>query len=305
MPEIATRCFVIMPFSQSSAEHTEEYWTNHFNKFLKPLIEEIPEVEAYRVESLHGDILKQIITDLMVAPIVVAELTDHNPNVFWELGVRQSFKHNTITIAEEGTTLPFDISSKATIFYDPSNHLKLEEFRNKFKKAILDCINNPNKPDSYVLETISGRGTLYEILRRDEAIRRVEGLIDECKTNQQFFNNARKAALELTDYENTPNEIEFMKFLFSSIELLVSTRYLNEDRKFYNACREYNRMLKQMNSDVDALESMKFDAKKAFIDSLKKDENVATNRIFNIMLDHFERVYKNLKRKSLTFSSGI
>jgi len=38
-------------------------------------------------------------------------LTDYNPNVFWELGVRQSFKHNTITIAEEGVILPFDVSS--------------------------------------------------------------------------------------------------------------------------------------------------------------------------------------------------
>jgi hypothetical protein len=61
MSKIATRCFVIMPFSKSSENHTEEYWINHFNKFLKPLIEEVPGVEAYRVESLHGDILKQII----------------------------------------------------------------------------------------------------------------------------------------------------------------------------------------------------------------------------------------------------
>ncbi|GAI73273.1 unnamed protein product, partial [marine sediment metagenome] len=110
MPEAQFNCFVIMPFSKSSENHTEEYWTNHFNRFLKPLIEEVPGIGAYRVESLHGDILKQIITDLIVSPVVVAELTHHNPNVFWELGVRQSFKHNTITIAEEGTTLPFDVS---------------------------------------------------------------------------------------------------------------------------------------------------------------------------------------------------
>ena len=92
MSELRARCFVIMPFSKSSDSHTEEYWTNHFTNFLKPLIEEIPYLEASRVKSLRGHILKQIITDLVVSPIVVAELTDHNPNVFWELGVRQSFK---------------------------------------------------------------------------------------------------------------------------------------------------------------------------------------------------------------------
>ncbi|NVM45355.1 MAG: hypothetical protein HWN79_10600 [Candidatus Lokiarchaeota archaeon] len=68
------------------------------------------------MEAMREDILKKIIQSLVTSPIVLADLTDHNPNVFWELGVRQSFKHNTITIAEEGTKLPFDVSPKATIF---------------------------------------------------------------------------------------------------------------------------------------------------------------------------------------------
>jgi hypothetical protein len=33
------RCFVIMPFSETTPEHTEDYWTRHFDTFLKPLIE--------------------------------------------------------------------------------------------------------------------------------------------------------------------------------------------------------------------------------------------------------------------------
>ena len=98
-----------MPFSKTTNEHTEDYWTNHFNKVLKPLIEEDTTVEAHRSTPMRGDILKQIINDLVVDPIVVADLTDKNENVYWELGVRQSFKHGTITIAEEKTVLPFDI----------------------------------------------------------------------------------------------------------------------------------------------------------------------------------------------------
>ena len=93
------RCFVIMPFSKTSDQHTTEYWTKHFESFLKTLIEEC-ELEAYRSEPLRGDILRQIISGLLVSPVVVADLTDGNSNVFWELGVRQSFKHGTVTIAE-------------------------------------------------------------------------------------------------------------------------------------------------------------------------------------------------------------
>ncbi|MFX1558490.1 MAG: hypothetical protein ACFFC9_14650, partial [Promethearchaeota archaeon] len=83
MNETRIQCFVIMPFSKSSENHSEEYWTEHYNNFLKPLIEEVPGIEAHRVDALRGDILRQIITNLVVSHIVVAELTDHNPNVFW------------------------------------------------------------------------------------------------------------------------------------------------------------------------------------------------------------------------------
>jgi hypothetical protein len=41
MSDLTFNCFVIMPFSQSIEEHTEDYWTSYFNDFLKPMIEEI------------------------------------------------------------------------------------------------------------------------------------------------------------------------------------------------------------------------------------------------------------------------
>jgi len=248
MTEENYNCFVIMPFSKSSEIHTEEYWTNHFNRFLKPLIEEISNVTAYRVESLHGDILKQIITDLIVSPIVVAELTDHNPNVFWELGVRQSFKHNTITIAEAGTTLPFDVSSKATLFYYPSDHLKMEEFRDKFKKAIAECIIHPDKTDSYVLDAISGRGTLFEIMRIDEAKRRVESLIEEIMLNKSWFNRRCQIASKKDPLESIiDKEGITVPFQTHSVEFLLGTRYLEEPKIFYERLRKYYGFIKTMN----------------------------------------------------------
>lgn len=111
------KCFIIMPFSKTTEKHTEEYWTNHYEQFLKPLIESNFKIKVHRSEALRGSIINQIITDLVISNIVVADLTDHNSNVFWELGVRQSFKHGTITIAEVGTSLPSDIGTKGTLYY--------------------------------------------------------------------------------------------------------------------------------------------------------------------------------------------
>lgn len=224
-------CFVIMPFSQTTSEHTEDYWTTHFDKVLKPLIEENSNLAAHRSTPLRGDVLRQIITDLVTSPIVVADLTDARPNVYWELGVRQSFKHGTITIAQKGTSLPFDLAAKGTLFYDvpPS---RLEDFRKRFKQALSDCLEHPNIPDSHVLETISGRGSLYQILRRQEIIRRLDALINTLKLSVGLIDSIQTAA---TNNLHNPRKSIFptSRFQLSTLELLHTNRYLDVDDPFY------------------------------------------------------------------------
>ena len=225
-------CFVIMPFSQTTEKHTEKYWNNHFQHFMKPLIEEHPELEAYRSEPLRGDILKQIITNLVVAPVVVADLTDLNPNVFWELGVRQSHKHGTVTIAQKGTALPFDVSVKGTLFYHPDNHIENAKFCKDFKKAIMNCLTNPDSPDSSVLETLSGRGTFYEIIHHAEATRRMVALIEECTWNADLLITIQE---RIKENRKNPKEREWVtsRFRSSAVELLLTERYLDEDESLY------------------------------------------------------------------------
>jgi hypothetical protein len=231
-------CFVIMPFSKTSDEHTEEYWTNHFGTFLKPLIETNRDLEARRSQALHGDILRGIIADLVVSRIAVADLTDHNPNVFWELGVRQSFKHGTVTIAEVNTKLPFDVSGKGTLFYYPKDHLKMGEFRKSFGEAIQDCLKNPDNPDSHVLETLSGRGTLFEIFRRDEALRRLEALLSECNYNLDGMEMVLGFAQK--NLKNPQNRyVTSARFRSSAIELLTVNRYIDEDKSFFLLAEGY------------------------------------------------------------------
>ena len=240
-------CFLIMPFSRTTDKHTERYWTDHFQNFLKPLIEECGQLEARRSEPLHGDLLKQIITNLVVSPIVVADLTDFNPNVFWELGVRQSFKYSTITIAEVGTALPFDVFGKGTLFYHDS-HIGNEQFCSDFKKAITHCLISPNSPDSSVLETLSGRGTLFEIIHRAEMLRRIDALIEECDWNNELLLKVKE---RIKKNKENPKDVLWItaRFMSAAVELLWIDRYLDEDKSFYDT-------IGICNSSVDALNDM-------------------------------------------------
>jgi hypothetical protein len=245
------KCFVIMPFSKTTDLHTDEYWNKHYINFLKPLIESSHIFKAVRSEALRGDILRQIITDLITTPLVVADLTDANPNVYWELGVRQSFKHSTITIAEHDTKLPFDLTTKGTIFYDTSYYIKMEEFKKQFIKAVVDCHENPESPDSYVLESIGGRGTLYQIIMRDESLRRLDAIIAETQSNQDSWkhisevceNNIKNRAGSKKGDLRYATEI----LRHCCVDLLISTRYISATPDFYEAAEYYSNEMMRVN----------------------------------------------------------
>ena len=236
-----------MPFSQTAVERTEDYWTKHFKFFLKPLIVECS-LEAHRSKPLRGSIIRQIITDLVMSSVVVADLTDANPNVYWELGVRQSFRHRTILIAQNGTELPFDIKDSGTLFYDP-DHLDVGGFRKDFKAAIKDCLENSDRTDSHVLETLSGRGSLYEIIRRAETLRRLDAVLSECGYNLYIL----KLIIEqVQSNQDDPENRRRMPDRLRpwAVELLATNRYVDEDQSFYQLADTYLNRLIAINNQI-------------------------------------------------------
>jgi len=236
------KCFVIMPFSETKPPHTIEYWKRHYVSYLKPLIESVRGLEAFRSDPLRGNIASQIITDLISADIVVADLTDHNPNVLWELGVRQSYKHCTITIAETDTQIPFHFSHKGILFYN-GDHLNNEDFEKQFKKSLKDCIKHPEVPDSPVIETLGGRGTLYSIVHNEENQRRLMALHLEIDENKEYLRRIHEHCKKNKSLRARGKEDE-MEMISGSLrksasELLYTNRYLDLPEKNYKELSVY------------------------------------------------------------------
>ena len=59
----------------------------------------------------RGSITKDIIEKLFSASMVFADITDFNPNVMYELGVRHSFKKPSSIVIEsrKSRNIPFDV----------------------------------------------------------------------------------------------------------------------------------------------------------------------------------------------------
>ncbi|MPZ99689.1 MAG: hypothetical protein GEU80_10205 [Dehalococcoidia bacterium] len=118
----ARACFVIMPFS-TTASCSEDQWTEIFEELIRPAVEEAGlGYSCTRSTGTRGNMVKSILEQLRGSDVVIADLTDRNANVFYELGVLHALAKGTIIIAQRRSDIPFDLSNYANHEYDWESH---------------------------------------------------------------------------------------------------------------------------------------------------------------------------------------
>lgn len=143
-------CFVIMPFSGTQSCTSEE-WSQVFESLFKSAIEGAGlGYECRRSEANRGNIVAGIIRDLNDAYVVLADLTDRNANVFYELGVRHALRNRTIIVAQSREDLPFDLQSYATHVYDWKSDEGKKQFAEKIRQLLQEIDTNPERSDNPV-----------------------------------------------------------------------------------------------------------------------------------------------------------
>ncbi len=143
-------CFVIMPFSKTESCSTKE-WTWIFENVIKKAVEESGlDYECKRSSATRGSIIKAIIQDLDDSYVVIADLTDKNPNVFYELGIRHSIALRTILIAQKRSHIPSDLRGYAGHVYKWKSTRGRSNFAKKIKSLFEEIELNPEKSDNPV-----------------------------------------------------------------------------------------------------------------------------------------------------------
>lgn len=129
----------------------------------------------------------------------------------------------------------------------------MADFRKSFKQAIQDCLKHADREDSHVLETLSGRGTLFEIFHRDEAIRRLDAVISECDGNSLVLDVTLDQA---RDNQKAPANRGFAtaRFRGSAVELLITNRYVDEPQTFFESAESYLNEISMWNDQLNAWE---------------------------------------------------
>jgi len=115
--------FVAMPFGTKPGADGQPIDFNRIHsELLKPALEAAG-FEVFRAddELRAGDIRADMFQELLVADLVVADLTLDNPNVWYELGVRHALRARGVVLVQgPRPTQPFDIYTDRKLNY----HLK-------------------------------------------------------------------------------------------------------------------------------------------------------------------------------------
>lgn len=130
------KCFVILPFADTKS-CTREEWNEIFEGLIKPAVEEPGfNYECIKPDFFHGEIIEPFLNDLNRSDLLIADITDQNPNVLYGLGVRHSLRDSTIIITQETDDILFDLEFYTVLTYG----WKFEKEREKFAADIKEKI---------------------------------------------------------------------------------------------------------------------------------------------------------------------
>lgn len=139
-------CFIVTAIGESGTP-TRERADNVYKYLIAPVCEELG-YRSVRVDHVNAvdNINETVINYLKTAPMVVADMTDHNPNAFYELGFRQALELPLVPIIKVGERLPFDVITTRTVFYD-TDVAKIEDSKENLK-AKIQSFENFEMPES-------------------------------------------------------------------------------------------------------------------------------------------------------------
>jgi hypothetical protein len=149
-------CFVIAPIDSDDSD-TRQRTEDLLSYVIEPVVDNgfgLDVEVAHHIDE-PGNITRQVMEFLFEADLVIADLTEHNPNVMYELAVRHATGLPVVTIALDGTKLPFDIGPQRTKFYE-LGFGGAEDFKVKLKAAVEEALSEEHEPDNPIQQVREG-----------------------------------------------------------------------------------------------------------------------------------------------------
>jgi hypothetical protein len=132
--EFLDTCFVMMPFGT--------WYDRYYQEIYVPAIKDAG-FEPIRADELFstGSVVEQIWEQIEKSKVLLAELTDKNPNVFYELGLAHAARKPVVFTSGRLEDVPFDLRHLRVIVYETRE----PQWADKLKRLITDYLRNAAK----------------------------------------------------------------------------------------------------------------------------------------------------------------
>jgi transcriptional regulator with AAA-type ATPase domain len=128
-------CFILMPFEEEN--DMQVVYKDH----VKKVVENKCALRCERVDDIYGvsGIMQSVWESINKAKIIVADLTNRNPNVFYELGIAHTLGKPVVMITQSMDYVPFDLRHLKCIVYEykPKSIKKFETDLEKNISSVL------------------------------------------------------------------------------------------------------------------------------------------------------------------------
>lgn len=167
-------CFIIMPIADCDG-----YDKGHFSKVYEDIFKPacvnanfrpVRADEVKQTNLIHLDILQKLID----SPMAICDLSSRNPNVLFELGLRQAFDKPTVLVQEVGTPKIFDIAPlRYTEYRKELRYREVLEDQENLTEVILatkEATDNGKGVNSIVnILSLAGPASLKEVSDQDSS----------------------------------------------------------------------------------------------------------------------------------------
>lgn len=140
-------CFFIAPIGEDTSIERQ-----HSDLFLEQIVEPVLSqfnLRVIRADKINtaGTITSQIIEHIIKSKLVIADLSFHNPNVFYELSLRHAQNKPAIHLIRKSDKIPFDVNTFRTIEIDDSSIYtllpQLESYKVLLSQQVRNILDDP------------------------------------------------------------------------------------------------------------------------------------------------------------------
>tara|TARA_R100000005_G_C4997717_1_gene204412 strand:+ start:2432 stop:3496 length:1065 start_codon:yes stop_codon:yes gene_type:complete len=137
--ESGDSCFVMMPFAPPIG--------SYYEKIYEPAIKKAGLTPVRADDDIFGTgkIIDQIWRGINNSRVLVAELTNRNPNVFYELGLAHALNKPVVLVSSNEGDVPFDLKHIRVIYYDMHDPFWGNKLIEKIAENVLSAIANPEE----------------------------------------------------------------------------------------------------------------------------------------------------------------